>query len=196
MVRLHTYRQCCTPISSIWLKGLWNSSFCITGLFHDAWFLKLKQERTPIIFSSCCKYHVCDISSKTGRWNALYWNLHSVEEASCRELNLSMWHSVFFFFSCKSAYLRASITQLTSIPEKWTHVQDQWNGGIPLTVRVTEPVLYNMRFYGQNCNLSLQPAKGQTFIVDRIRQLSGTCGKLSNVCTQPGHYLHSTYFGS
>lgn len=127
----------------IWLKGLWKLKFLQCSGFFKLFpeFLKHKQERTPIIFSSCCKYYVCDTGSKTGATGmscigtCILWKKSPAESW----IFLSATHC--FFPHASLLILGQGIAQLTSIPEKWTHVQDQWNGGIPLTVHVTEPIL-------------------------------------------------------
>lgn len=51
-----------------------------------------------------------------------------------------------------------------------------------------------MHFYGQNCNLSLQPAKGHIFDVNPICQLTlYFAADYSSAYVQPGHYLHTSF---
>lgn len=69
-------------------------------------FLKHKQERTLIIFSSHCKHHVCVTGSKAGATGMSCIETCILWKTSPAELNLSVYNTLLFP-SCKPAYLRA-----------------------------------------------------------------------------------------
>lgn len=109
MVRLHTDRQCCISISCIWLKRSLKTQVPAMQCFFKILpqFLEPKQERTPIIFSSCCTYHVCDIGGKTGAVGMSCTGTCVSWKKSPAESWIFLCATRCFFSSRKSAYLRA-----------------------------------------------------------------------------------------